>query len=254
MSRTIKVMSFNLRTAVPSDGVNSFWERKPRILAVIAAENPDVIGFQEATDEMRLWLADNLAAYTVIGCGRERDYHGESVATAFKKDTFGLLSLEHFWLSPTPDIPGSRYPGDQSSCPRITAMVRLCCDGADAPFRFYNTHLDHRGRDARYLGMMQTVQHIAGSGEKFIFTGDMNAKPDAPEIGLVTEALQARGAVDCSLGLGNTFHGFRGGEGICHIDYIFTDGYCHRSYVVPDEGENGLYYSDHNDVCAEIEL
>ena len=254
MSRIIKVMTFNLRTAVPADGVNSFWERKPRILAVIEREDPDIIGFQEATDEMRLWAAENLPRYTVIGCGRGKDYRGESVATAFKKDLFSLISLDHYWMSPTPNVPGSRFPGDQSACPRITSVVRLVVPDETEPFNIYNTHLDHKGAGARYLGMMQNVQRISQNPEKFVFTGDMNAKPGAPEVTLVTEALGYRGAVDCTEGLGNTFHGFKGGEGHSHIDYIFTDGRCESAYVVQDPGENGLYYSDHLAVCAYIEL
>lgn len=254
MSRTLKIMTFNLRTAVKSDTPNSFWERKPRILQVIEREDPDIIGFQEATDEMRLWAAENLRDYTVIGCGRGGNYRGESVATAFKSALFSLISLDHYWMSPTPGVPGSRFPGDQSSCPRITSVVRLVVPDETKPFCVYNTHLDHKGAGARYLGMMQNVQRISGSAEKFVFTGDMNATPDAPEIGLVTEALGYRGAVDCTVGLGNTFHGFKGGEGSSHIDYIFTDGRCESAYVVADPGENGLYYSDHLAVCALITL
>ena len=64
MNDTIKVMSFNLRTPCKDDGINYFWNRTDRVLNVINGENPDVIGFQEATSEMRTWLADSLTGYT----------------------------------------------------------------------------------------------------------------------------------------------------------------------------------------------
>jgi uncharacterized protein YbaP (TraB family) len=48
----IKVMTFNMRMATRADGNNSFWDRKEKILKMLAAEAPDVIGFQEITDEM----------------------------------------------------------------------------------------------------------------------------------------------------------------------------------------------------------
>ena len=43
----LKVMSFNLRTDTPKDGINAFSERYPRVLEVIRNEKPDLIGFQE---------------------------------------------------------------------------------------------------------------------------------------------------------------------------------------------------------------
>lgn len=100
-----------------------------------------------------------------------------------------LLALENRWLSPTPDVPGSTFGGDQSSCPRMVTAVLLRHNGSEQPFRFLNTHLDHVGAQARYLGAMEIVQRIADWREPFVLTGDFNATPDAPEIRLITAAL-----------------------------------------------------------------
>ena len=90
--KKIKVMSFNMRTQVEADGVNQFRQRKERILSMLNSQDPDVIGFQEVTDEMRAWLRSALGEkYTVVGCGRMSDYTGEAVAIALRNDMFELI-------------------------------------------------------------------------------------------------------------------------------------------------------------------
>lgn len=253
MNDTIKVMSFNLRTPCKDDGINYFWNRTDRVLNVINGEQPDVIGFQEATSEMRTWLADSLTGYTVLGCGREKQYDGESPCVAYKHSKFELISMENFWLSPTPDICGSRYPDSQSLCPRSTVALKLFSKSCQKPFMFYNTHLDHMGELARYLGMMQNIQHISQSSLNFIYTGDMNALPGSDEIKLFEKSLSYRGGKDATAELGGTYHGYGKSEPM-KIDYIFTDANCSSAYRVEDPGIGGAYYSDHNAVCAEITL
>ncbi|MCQ2429003.1 MAG: endonuclease/exonuclease/phosphatase family protein [Clostridia bacterium] len=257
MSRSLKFMTFNIRVAAGCDGINMFFNRAHRVVEVIEQEKPDVIGFQEVTDEMRAWLRDRIPGYTVQGCGRGRDYHGESMLLAYRTDDVEMISLDNLWLSPTPRVPGSRFTGDQSPCPRMLTTVLLKHNALDTPFRFINTHLDHEGRQARYLGSMELVQLISTYPERFVLTGDFNATPETPEIKLITEALKDRaphGAVDCTAGLGTTFHAFGKLPNGPKIDYIFTDGLCKSSYVVEDIPVNGQYYSDHYAVVAEIDL
>ena len=252
----LKVMSFNMRTQVEGDGVNQFRARKDRILDMLTREDPDIIGFQEVTDEMRQWLRESLGSkYTVVGCGRMEDYTGESVAIAVRNSLFEIISLESFWLSDTPSVPGSRYENaEQSRWPRMTVSALVKCADVGLPFYVINTHLDHLGKRARYLGMEQTANYIASLGRKFIYTGDMNAYPDTEEIKVFNELLGDRGGKDATAELGGTFHDFGRREIKGKIDYIFTDGEYSNAYIVPDEGKDGLYYSDHHAVCADIEL
>ena len=256
MATTLKIMSFNLRVDNTGDGINSFTNRFHRVVEVLEQEKPDLVGFQEVTDSMRARLRDHLPGYTVQGCGRGRDYHGESMLIAYRKDAVELISLENIWLSPTPNVPGSTFGGDQSGCPRMFTAALVKHDAVPAPFYFINTHLDHVGKDARYLGAMQLCQYISAHREYFILTGDFNATPDAREIGLITSALAGRGTVDCTADLSPTFHNFGrlAPEDRVKIDYIFTDGKCESAYVVEDNPVEGQYYSDHNAVCAYITL
>ena len=83
-----------------------------------------------------------------------------------------------------------------------------------------------------------------------------NTTEPEDEIKLITEAMGQRGTVDCTAGLGGTFHNFGRllPDRAVKIDYIFTDACCTQSYVVEDIPVEGQYYSDHNAVCAMIEF
>lgn len=256
MSGTLKFMSFNLRLDNTGDGINSFTNRFDRVIEVLRQEKPDLIGFQEVTDSMRARLRAQLTGYTVQGCGRDGSCHGESMLIAYRTDEVELISLENIWLSPTPAVPGSTFGGDQSRYPRMFTSALVKHSRVGEPFYFINTHLDHVGQEARYLGAMQLVQYISAHREKFVLTGDFNATPDTREIGLFTTALAYRGVVDCTAGLGGTFHGFGAypPDRMVKIDYIFTDGVCESAFAVADVPVNGQYYSDHNAVCAHVRM
>lgn len=250
----IKIMTFNLRTDTPVDGINQFIHRTDRIKETIKNEDPDLIGFQEARDNMRAWLRETLTEYCILGCGREKNYYGESTVVAVKKSKFEILSMDNFWLSTDTEMPGSRFGIDQSSCPRITTCVRLYSKELSAPFWFYNTHLDHKGSTARLLGATALMHDVTlrTRGEKYAITGDFNAIPDSSEIQFILNA----GASDATSTLGGTFHGFGARKEKVKIDYIFTnaDHNADDSYVVEDTPVNGVYISDHNPVCSFIEI
>ena len=252
----MKIMSFNLRFDCQEDGVNAFSNRIDRVLDTIKKENPDIIGFQEVTDSMRKTMRGILADYTTIGCGRDSNYHGEAMLIAFKTELFELIDVKNVWLSETPRVPGTKYGLDHSGCPRMYTSILLKHNDVEKPFRFVNTHLDHEGANARVLEAEQLCRDLGAYEERFILTGDFNAEPGSPEIKLITQRLSNRGCVDCTIDLGPTFHAFGKLpiEQQVKIDYIFTDGMCKNAYRVQDIPVNGQYYSDHNAVCAEIEL
>lgn len=254
MSEKITVMSFNLRCSVRADGPNCFEERAPRVLAMLEREQPDIIGFQEVTPAQHAFLCRTLTDYTVVGCGRSADFGGESMTVAYRQDKVALLSLKQTWLSPTPAAPGSRFTADQSACPRLTAMLVLGLIGTGKTLTFFNTHLDHKGKQARYDGMLENVQNLSQMPRPWVLVGDMNAAPTAPEIALVEQSLGHLGVRDVTAGCGGTFHGYGTVVPPAKIDYIFTDAPAENSRAVPDEGKGGLYYSDHMAVVSTLTL
>ena len=249
----LKIFSFNIRVAVDK-GANDFSLRKHRIAEIINNEKPDLVGFQEATGSMKNELSELLNGYYIVGCGRENNYRGESAAVAFRRDKFELIKLDNFWLSATPQIAGSRYGEDQSSCPRITTALLLVEKNDGRPFWFINTHLDHVGSTARLLGAVQLMQYISEKNEPCILTGDFNATPNAKEIRYFTDN-EKLGLTDCTANIEGTFHNYGKMEKPSKIDYIFTNLPCDvtKSFAYPDKAPNGTYYSDHLPVCAFID-
>lgn len=261
MTTKLKVCTFNLRVRVENDGINVFDNRKPRVIEAIQSEAPDLIGFQEANSDMRAWLTEALAplGYTVIGCGRQSDYTGESNSIAYRRDRFDLISFDTNWLSATPGVPGSRFGGDQSSCPRIFVSATLKHKDAAAPFLFVNTHLDHKGPMAKLLGTTQILQYISCKGMPFILTGDTNAIPEDLSMTMITAASPCgKPVTDVTATLDGTFHNFGkyAPEQQPKIDYIFTDMPCDpaKSYKLADEGVNGIYISDHYAVFGYVTI
>ena len=249
----IKIMTFNLRVPAEADGINHFDNRRERVLATIREEQPDLIGFQEAPDSVRTFLRENLpSCYTLLGCGRKEGYRGESAPLAFRNDKFELLALDSFWLSDTPNLPGTVYASsDQSHCPRVSFHAVLHGEGMKQSFHFYNTHLDHKGKQARLLGMREIIKRIKKDSGSFLLTGDMNAQPDEQ---CIREILCEPSVTDATAHIPTTFHAFGKRCEDCKIDYIFTNGTVISAHAVEDTPVNGIYISDHFPVCATIDL
>ena len=248
----MKYVSFNIRYDCGHDGINNFVNRKDMILRTIAEEKPDIIGFQEILPHVAQWLTSSLKDYTVAGCGRGEKLDGEQVSLAWKKDAFSLMEFRTFWLSPTPFVPGSRYP-DQSDCPRTVSSALLEEKSSGRVFRVLNTHLDHVGSQARVQAVKQILSGL--EAEPFfpdapvILAGDFNAEPDSPEIQMLN---QAPGFVCLSANVGETFHGYGLVEAKM-IDYIYLRGNatcsaCGKWHLC----EEGVFLSDHDPVWAEI--
>ena len=255
----IKVMTFNLRVEAPSvDGINDLSNRKERILETIANEIPDLIGFQEARDSTRAWLRDTLSDYVVVGCGRLKDYRGESGPLAFRKDKFEMVSMDTFWLSSTPKVPASRYDGsDQSGCPRIVTAVVLKPVESDELLLFINTHTDHEGATSRALASAQILEYASQKNMATVITGDFNATPDTTEIKMMT-VNKAFPLVDATAMIGPTFHAFgKIPQSDCvKIDYVFTNLPTdpNESYALSDQPVDGIYISDHCPVVAYVNI
>jgi len=251
----LKIMSCNLRVDVAADGINAFPNRRERLIAKILEEKPDIIGFQEANDAMRAYLAEHLTGYMLLGCGRKKEYRGEGIPVALRIGTVEVISFKTRWLSSAPDVPGSRYEeSDQSSCPRMYHEVHLVTTKGGHELRFYNTHTDHKGAQAKLLEVTQLLAEIEVPADAaVVFTGDFNAKPHSEPIRYMMEGCPQRKIVDATAELGGTFHGFGKVEN-CKIDYIFTNLAFRDSYQISCPPVDGVYLSDHDPICTYVEF
>mmetsp|Transcript_18591 Transcript_18591/g.25879 ORF Transcript_18591/g.25879 Transcript_18591/m.25879 type:complete len:422 (-) Transcript_18591:181-1446(-) len=193
MTRDIKnfdfrVMSFNIRRDFKSDGVNQWMNRKPLVTQMLYREQPDILGMQELLPEQMMDMKKILPGFEAIGVGRDdgRD-EGEFVPLFVRKDKFETLKSGFFWLSRTPDTPGTIYPG--AGCTRVTTWALLRPVEADplgVDVLALSTHLDHvseaardQGADVIRLNVRQILaQHASQTrGTVVIVVGDFNAEP-----------------------------------------------------------------------------
>jgi endonuclease/exonuclease/phosphatase family metal-dependent hydrolase len=177
-STEVRVMSFNIRYGTARDGENHWDRRKEFLVETIRAFRPDLLGTQETEGFQRDYLAKELPEYDCLGVGRNDGREsGEMMALYYKRSHFEKLDGGHFWLSETPDQPGSK--SWDSSLPRMVTWVRLRDRRqADAPpILFLNTHFDHRGEQARIESSRLLRRQIAvlGQDAAVIVTGDFNA-------------------------------------------------------------------------------
>ena len=242
----MKLVTFNLRMENPDDGPHRFLNRRAAIIGRIRTEAPDILGFQEALPEMYDYLREHLPEYAFVGHGRSETYLGEANPIAFRPDRFVLKSCSTRWLSPTPEVPGSCFPEDQSICPRIFVTAELYDWQTDSVFRVVNTHLDHEGPIARRRALELIARQIPDDLPT-VLMGDFNCPPTDDALELLRERF-----LDQTQGLGHTFHCFEGYYTwkTDKIDYIFTTKEFRRSASGLWKNQ-GVCLSDHYPVCFE---
>lgn len=173
-SRRLRVMSYNVRYDTDADGRHAWSRRHSRVVETITTIDPDVVGLQEPLSHQLEYLDANLSAYSFVGVGREDGKsEGEFVPIGYRTERFERIDWGAFWLSATPDEPGSM--GWDAACPRVTTWVALRLD--DGPsLTVFDTHFDHRSALARHRSaqvLRSTVADALASGP-VIVTGDLN--------------------------------------------------------------------------------
>ncbi len=256
----LSIMTFNVRYAhtQPPD----LWaDRLPVIADLVTRWQPDVIGTQEGLYHQIRDLESALPDYAWIGTGRDGGSRGEFMAVFYRRDRLEPLEYDHYWMSDTPAIPGSRTWGN--NYPRMVTSVRFRDRVHGDELLFVNTHLDHEVQQSRERSAALILQRLAAvpAGEPVILVGDFNAGAgDNPVYSLLTgpggfaDSWNAAGNAD-TLG---TFHGFNGVEGARgkpRIDWILLRGPAAvLSSAIVTDARDGQLPSDHFPVVARIRL
>lgn len=179
----LRVMSFNIRFGTANDGENHWDKRKEFVVETVRAFHPDLLGTQETLGFQRDYLAEHLSGYEAIGVGRDYgDERGEMTAVLFRKERFEKLAVGHFWLSETPEVPGSK--SWDTSLTRMVTWLKLKDLKVTPPSEiyFFNTHFDHRGQLARQESarlIRKKIAELAGTTPTVV-TGDFNAGEGSP--------------------------------------------------------------------------
>ena len=263
----LRVMSFNIRYDNSGDGDDRWAKRRDAVAATIARHKVDVAGLQEALSQQIDDLAERLPDYAWYGVGRDDgEQRGEFVPIFYRKDRFELLSKGQFWLSESPETPGSR--SWDAAITRLVTWVELRDKARDVTFFAFNTHFDHLGNRARLHSaelVRERIPMIAGEVPA-VLTGDLNCVAKSAPYRALTEAagdgdgdvrptlLDARKVcLTDPVGPDSTWNAFREIEPGRTIDYVFvTAGWKVALHAVLDERAGGRFVSDHLPVLADV--
>lgn len=260
----VRVLSFNIRYGTAPDGENAWPLRRHLVIDILEAEPWDFVGLQEALRFQIDELARALPRFAWIGKGRdEGDEDGEHVPILFREERWRLLAEEHFWLSDTPEVPGSRSWGNR--LPRMVTAGHFEEKGSGRRLWVFNTHFDHQSQVSREQSARLLAARIAARkpADPVVLLGDLNAGENNPAVrylsGDVPESPIAlrdsfRVLYPDAADVG-TFHGFRGGSKGDKIDYVFVGrGIKVISAAILRTAVGGRYPSDHYPVAATLEL
>jgi endonuclease/exonuclease/phosphatase family metal-dependent hydrolase len=219
--------------------------------------DPDIMGTQELFKLQGDYIVGQLKDYDWFGVSRRGNSEDEHMGVFYKKSKFFLLDQGNFWLSPTPDVPGSS--AWNMSLPRMVTWGLFESKATRRRFYLVNTHFPHRREDS--VARMENAKVILNYLRRLredapvILTGDFNTGADSDVhqlfAGIMTDT---RLAALKKEGPEGTFHGFTGKPGEARIDWIFVRGFEALANETVTYNDAGRYPSDHFPVLALIEL
>ena len=256
---TISVMAFNVRYDNPDDGPSAWPHRNGRVASVM--EQASIVGVQEALHHQVMDLEGRLEGYDWIGVGRDDGIdQGEFAPIFYRSDVFDVLDSGTFWLSETPEVPGSR--SWDAAITRIATWGLFRVKASEDSMWVFNTHFDHRGQIARERSaelLMERIEKMVGSGRVAV-TGDFNATPDTPVYASMTGGMLSDTRLmsqTSPAGPEGTFSGFVVRDDLPgrRIDYVFVSApFEVLTYEAVVDISDGRYVSDHLPVHVTLRL
>ena len=250
-AQSLKVMTYNIRLDVASDGENAWPLRKDFFTSQIQFYEPDVFGVQEAKPNQVIDIAEALNQYNKVGIAREGEGKGESSNIFYKKNRFILKQTNTFWLSNTPDTISK---GWDAAFNRVCTYVLLKDKQSNKFFWVFNTHLDHIGEVARTKSIELILSKIAALNSKnypVIVMGDFNSEPDTERIIALKKVMNDTRTVSIEKPFGpfGTFNDFKHNQPVTKlIDYIFiskNNQFKVQKHAVLSDSKDLKYPSDH---------
>ena len=260
----LAVMSFNIRYGTAEDGDDHWRYRADLVAETIRAADPDVIGVQEALRFQLDELGAALPSYGELGVGRDDGREaGEYAAILYRAERLRPLAHGTFWLSDTPDVPGSTSWGNHIT--RICTWARFEDLQSGRQFVMYNVHFDHESQPSRLESARLVLQRARAARPSIpaIVLGDFNAGDDNPARTLFLDAgtapeqahfVDTYRVMHTRSDDEGTFNGFRGETNGERIDAILVSpSWRVRSADILHTERNGRYPSDHFPVTALLE-
>jgi endonuclease/exonuclease/phosphatase family metal-dependent hydrolase len=256
-------MSFNVLYDYGVGERYSWQSRREYVFSLIQFHAPDVFCLQEPlqnqVEDFAAYFSDY--SYLTAGCG-DGISKGQHMTIFFLTGKFDLLEYGKFGLSETPNELG--VVGWDAKNPRLALWAKLLQKDTDSIFYVINTHLDHKGENARQQSALllgKKINEIAGD-IPCLLCGDFNANERSKAYSNVIEC----GFIDCA-GIPSainykqpySYHKFLLGGDVGAleeykddprvlkvIDHIFYKGRVKvLSHAVLGDNFAGIYPSDH---------
>lgn len=256
--QNLKIMTYNIRLDVASDGENAWPNRKDYFTSQIQFYSPDIFGVQEATPNQVTDIASAFPDYNRYGVGREEGGTGEACTIYYKKDRFQVLQSNTFWLSETPNVVSR---GWDAACNRVCTYALFKDLKTKKTFWVFNLHLDHMGEVARVKGVQLVLSKIKELNTKnypAFLMGDFNSEPNTKQIAEIKKVMDDTRDVskEKPFGPSGTFNDFKHNEPVTLLlDYIFiskNSGLTIQKHAVLSDSKDLKYPSDHLPVLIEI--
>jgi endonuclease/exonuclease/phosphatase family metal-dependent hydrolase len=272
-SDALRVMSFNIRNsrAKEKQSENNWADkehpRRERTIRIIRKNEPDLLGVQEARPDQVNDLKDALSEYTFYGVGRDDGkLGGEFSGIFYRTERFTQTGAGSFWLSATPEKPGTSFYTALGACARIASWVRLKDKATGGEFVLLNMHWDHISQPARESSASLVRERLAllGGSLPWIVMGDLNAPEDSVEVKKLIGPKDSNGRslADSFRVLHpkrspdeSTFNDWAGTLKGSRIDFIlYTREFKAESAKIVRKNYDGLWPSDHYPVMATFRL
>jgi endonuclease/exonuclease/phosphatase family metal-dependent hydrolase len=232
---------------------------------VIREYFPDVLGVQEARDLQINDLKAALPEYEFYGIGRDDGKtEGEFSGIYFRADRFTKKDAGSFWLSETPEKPGTTFYKAKDAVPRIASWVRLVEKPSNREIFVLNMHWDHIDAPARRQSAILARKRLAelAEGLPTIVMGDLNAGERSAEVRGLIDGDESRKLVDSYRKIypertpnESSFGGWDGRTEGRRIDFILhTEEFTPTAAAIVRTSYDGYWPSDHYPVTATLRL
>ncbi|GAB3743932.1 endonuclease/exonuclease/phosphatase family protein [Microlunatus parietis] len=238
----IDVISYNIHHGRGVDGVLDL----ERIARLIEDSGADVVALQEVDRhfgdrsdwvDQPAWFADRLRMHVSYGANLDL----EPLTPGAPRRQYGTALLSRFPIVESSNTYLPKYPGQEQ---RGLLQATLAVHGQSV--RVANTHLTHNNNAERQEQADAVRQLLSGSRRPTVLAGDLNARPDVPEIKTLTAVLRD-GWVGAGAGPGYTYPVAAPAS---RIDYLLHSGnVITRSIEVPHSPA-----SDHLPVVARMRV
>lgn len=246
-SRSVRAMTFNIGGG---DGA----------LDLIIAEAPDILGLQEALWGQVQDLEVGLPDYEWVGVGRDDGIEGgEFTPIFYRSDRYEHIAHGTFWLSDTPNVPGSTYEDGEV---RIATWLEVSELESGQPILALNSHWDEHSQQARAFGasfIVQQLSFLAPSPRARLVIGDFNCDEDSEPM----NTLRNGGRLDDVYRVAHptvseneaTSHGFSGDPRGARMDFLMVSTglfEVERAAIVRAGSSEEGWPSDHFPVVGDL--